>query len=77
MMILFSQDTKSSQPSTRGGSYTNSRFQNNNNEQGNNESTYAGGYNRGGAPPSQPPPPPSSSQVYRPPHAQNRVNTPK
>lgn len=65
---FFSQETKSSQLTTRGGTYENSRYQKNNNEQGNGDNNnYAGGSNRGGSAS-------SSSQVYRPPHLQNRMN---
>ncbi|CAF2899435.1 unnamed protein product [Rotaria sp. Silwood2] len=72
----MSQDTKSTQQPSLGGSYDNSRFQNNNSEQGNNDNTYAGGYSRGGAPPPKQQPQSSSTQVYRPPHIQNRMNIP-
>lgn len=74
LLLLFSsQDASSSQQSARGGVQDNSRYQNKTMEQGNNNS-YAGGYNRGGtaAPQQQVP----STQVYRPPHMQNRMNTP-
>ena len=74
MLVYCSQETKSSQPATRGGTFENSKYQKNNNEQGSSDAAYAGGYNRADAAsqPSQ-----STGQVYRPPHMQNRVNVPK